>query len=47
MLWLMNRNIKQVINLKANNSQQSWEFEGEPPKVVIKDSVTKDWILGG
>ncbi|NDE91462.1 MAG: hypothetical protein EB059_10090, partial [Alphaproteobacteria bacterium] len=26
---------------KANNSQQSWEFGGEPPKVVISDMLQK------
>ena len=26
----------------ANNPQQSWGFEGEPPEAVIKDSVTRD-----
>jgi hypothetical protein len=26
---------------KANNPQQSWGFEGEPPEAVIKDSGTR------
>jgi hypothetical protein len=30
---------------KANNPQQSWGFEGEPPKAVIKDSGTRDGTL--
>jgi hypothetical protein len=29
---------------KANDPQQSWGFEGEPPKAVIKDSGTRDGI---
>ena len=27
---------------QANNPQQSWGFEGEPPEAVIKDSGTRD-----
>ena len=26
----------------ANNPQQSWGFEGEPPEAVIKDFGTRD-----
>jgi hypothetical protein len=26
---------------QANNPQQSWGFEGEPPEAVIKDSGTR------
>jgi hypothetical protein len=26
---------------EANNPQQSWGFEGEPPEAVIKDSGTR------
>jgi hypothetical protein len=26
----------------ANNPQQSWGFDGEPPEAVIKDSGTRD-----
>ena len=29
----------------ANNPQRSWEFEGEPPKAVMKDSGTRDGTL--
>jgi len=29
----------------ANNPQQSWGFEGEPPKAVMKDSGTRDGTL--
>jgi hypothetical protein len=29
----------------ANNPQQSWGFEGEPPEAVIKDSGTRDGTL--
>jgi hypothetical protein len=29
----------------ANNPQQSWGFEGEPPEAVIKDSRTRDGTL--
>jgi hypothetical protein len=28
--------------LRANNPQQSWGFEGEPPEAVIKDFGTRD-----
>ena len=28
-------------DIAANNPQQSWGFEGEPPKAVIKDSGTR------
>ena len=31
----------------ANNPQQSWGFEGEPPEAVMKDSGTRDWTLWG
>jgi hypothetical protein len=27
---------------KANNPQQSWGFEGEPPEAVTKDFGTRD-----
>jgi hypothetical protein len=27
----------------ANNPQQSWGFEGEPPEAVMKDSATSRW----
>jgi len=30
----------------ANNLQQSWRFGWEPPKAVLRDFVTIDWILG-
>ncbi|WP_082656389.1 hypothetical protein [Bradyrhizobium valentinum] len=30
----------------ANNLQQSWRFDGEPPKAVLRDIRTIDWILG-
>jgi hypothetical protein len=33
--------------MKANNLQQSWRFDGEPPKAVLRDFGTIDWILGG
>jgi hypothetical protein len=29
----------------ANDPQQSWGFEGEPPEAVIKDSGTRDVTL--
>ena len=32
---------------KANNLQQSWRFDWEPPKAVLRDVWTIDWILGG
>jgi hypothetical protein len=28
--------------LEANNPQQSWGFDGEPPEAVIKESGTRD-----
>src|SRR5262249_9128240 len=31
-----------AIAWSANNPQQSWGFEGEPPEAVIKDSGTRD-----
>jgi uncharacterized protein len=31
---------------EANNLQQSWRFGWEPPKAVLRDFVTIDWILG-
>jgi hypothetical protein len=31
----------------ANNLQQSWRFDWEPPKAVLRDVRTIDWILGG
>jgi hypothetical protein len=33
--------------LGANNLQQSWRFDREPPKAVLRDVWTIDWILGG
>jgi hypothetical protein len=32
--------------LKANNLQQSWRFDWEPPKAVLRDVRTIDWISG-
>jgi hypothetical protein len=29
--------------VEINNPQQSWGFEWEPPKSVMKDSGTRDW----
>jgi hypothetical protein len=31
---------------QANNLQQSWRFDWEPPKAVLRDVRTIDWILG-
>lgn len=31
---------------RANNLQQSWRFDWEPPKAVLRDVRTIDWILG-
>jgi lipoprotein-anchoring transpeptidase ErfK/SrfK len=31
---------------RANNLQQSWRFDWEPPKAVLRDVWTIDWILG-
>jgi hypothetical protein len=31
---------------EANNLQQSWRFDWEPPKAVLRDVWTIDWILG-
>ena len=33
--------------VRANSLQQSWRFDGEPPKAVLRDFGTIDWILGG
>jgi hypothetical protein len=30
---------------QANNPQQSWGFDGEPPEAVMKDAGTRDWTL--
>jgi tryptophan-rich sensory protein len=30
----------------ANNLQQSWRFDWEPPKAVLRDVWTIVWILG-
>jgi hypothetical protein len=35
-----------VSDLQANNLQQSWRFDWEPPKAVLRDVWTIDWILG-
>ncbi len=32
--------------VEANNLQQSWRFDWEPPKAVLRDVWTIDWILG-
>ena len=29
----------------ANNPQQSWGFDGEPPEAVMKDSGTREGTL--
>ena len=29
----------------ANNPQQSWGFDEEPPEAVMKDAGTRDWTL--
>ena len=45
-----NRNFNGKRGIKknvANNLQQSWRFDGEPPKAVLRDFGTIDWILGG
>jgi hypothetical protein len=31
---------------EANNLQQSWRFDKEPPKAVLRDVWTINWILG-
>jgi hypothetical protein len=31
--------------ISANNLQQSWRFDWEPPKAVLRDVWTIDWIL--
>jgi len=36
-----------AIVLQANNLQQSWRFDWEPPKAVLRDVRTIDWIWGG
>jgi integrase/recombinase XerD len=35
-----------AIKKRANNLQQSWRFDWEPPKAVLRDVWTIDWILG-
>jgi hypothetical protein len=34
--------VKEARRSRANNPQQSWGFEGEPPEAVIKDYGTRD-----
>jgi hypothetical protein len=34
-----------IIAPLANNLQQSWRFDGEPPKAVLRDIRTIDRIL--
>jgi hypothetical protein len=36
---------KMISARQANDPQQSWGFEGEPPEAVIKDSGTRDVTL--
>ena len=31
---------------EANNLQQSWRFDWEPPKAVLRDVRMIDWIFG-
>ena len=31
----------------ANNLQQSWRFDWEPPKAVLRDAGMINWIWGG
>jgi hypothetical protein len=33
------------LHAPANNLQQSWRFDWEPPKAVLSDVRTIDWIL--
>jgi hypothetical protein len=37
---------EEEIDPRANNLQQSWRFDREPPKAVLSDVWTIDWILG-
>jgi hypothetical protein len=37
-----NLQFRRVYSHAANNPQQSWGFEGEPPEAVTKDSGTRD-----
>jgi hypothetical protein len=37
---------KDVTRIGANNLQQSWRFDWEPPKAVLRDVWTIVWILG-
>src|SRR5262245_37367610 len=48
-LWGNNERAKRVDRMtaldpktEANNPQQSWGFEGEPPEAVTKDTGTRD-----
>jgi hypothetical protein len=34
-----------TMHSRANNLQQSWRFDWEPPKAVLRDVWTIDWIL--
>jgi hypothetical protein len=37
--------VREIDSGEANNPQQSWGFEGEPPEAVMKDSRTRDGTL--
>jgi hypothetical protein len=39
--------VKGIHDVIINNPQQSWGFDGEPPKAVMKDSGTRDWTSWG
>jgi hypothetical protein len=39
--------VEHFFSFAANDLQQSWRFEWEPPKAVLRDHWTIDWILGG
>jgi hypothetical protein len=38
---------RDICTSPANDPQQSWGFDGEPPEAVMKDSGTRDWTLRG
>ena len=38
--------VPSILAFEANNLQQSWRFDWEPPKAVLRDVWTIDWILG-
>jgi len=39
--------MRSCLQALANNLQQSWRFDWEPPKAVLRDAGMINWIWGG